>query len=249
MLGANDENTSDRSAFRRRFGDRCAAFGVIHVDGSLTGLHRELDVVSSAELDGAFLIDHRPDSDFTALLRLADAARGSYPEMFLGANFLDLPADEALAVAGAHGAVDAVWTDDAGVGDGTGPLQEARAIAAISARHDLLHFGGVAFKYQRTVPDVGVAARAAVALVDVITTSGPATGQAPDLAKVESMRAAAPDSPLAIASGITPRNASRYAGVVDAVLVATGISTDGERLDLERSRSLARAVAANATDG
>ena len=47
------------------------------------------------------------------------------------------------------------------------------------------------------------------------------------------------DSPLAIASGITPENVLEYVAYVDYFLVATGISRDFHHLDPEKMAALA----------
>jgi len=60
--------------------------------------------------------------------------------------------------------------------------------------------------------------------MDVVTTSGVATGHSADLEKINTFRRACGDSPLAVASGITPENVKQYIPMVDAVLVATGIN-------------------------
>ena len=79
---------------------------------------------------------------------------------------------------------------------------------------------------QRSVAasDVGVAASLASHFMDVITTSGDATGVAANLHKIKAMRASCGNAAMAIASGITPANASKYIPYVDCFLVATGIS-------------------------
>ncbi|MEK9710633.1 MAG: adenine phosphoribosyltransferase, partial [Alphaproteobacteria bacterium] len=59
--------------------------------------------------------------------------------------------------------------------------------------------------------------------MDVGTTSGIATGNAADISKITTFRAALPDTPIALASGITPDNAAEYA-MVDCFMVATGIN-------------------------
>jgi len=69
----------------------------------------------------------------------------------------------------------------------------------------------------------------------VVTTSGIATGNAADLSKIETFRAALPDTPIALASGITPQNASDYAAV-DCFMVATGINIDDDFYNIDPSK-------------
>ena len=79
------------------------------------------------------------------------------------------------------------------------------------------------------------AAREAAPFMDVVTTSGVATGEEADLQKVREFRAGVGDAPLALASGVTPGNARRYADV-DAFLVATGINRPGDFYYIEPAR-------------
>ena len=71
----------------------------------------------------------------------------------------------------------------------------------------------------------------AVPYLDVITTSGTATGQAASLSKIRQIRAAIGDHPLAIASGLTPENITSYLPYANCFLVATGISRSFEMFD------------------
>jgi predicted TIM-barrel enzyme len=121
---------------------------------------------------------------------------------------------------------------------------EAEAIQAAREQSGWqgLYFGGVAFKYQRTVKDVGRAARLAAEYMDVVTTSGPATGESADRVKIQTMKAALGDVPLAIASGTTPENVGGYLEIADCFLVATGISKSWLEFDEERVRELVRRV-------
>ena len=143
-----------------------------------------------------------------------------------------------------------LWIDDAGVDPADLPSSRRRNVAFREARRIRkwrgLCFGGVAFKYQAEVPDelLGLAATvAALGGVDVITTSGRATGDPPSLRKIEILsRSLGEDLPLAIASGITPENAEAFLPYVRAFLVATGIEKRFGRFDPGRVRALAAIV-------
>jgi uncharacterized protein len=78
----------------------------------------------------------------------------------------------------------------------------------------------------------GDAAREACPFMDVITTSGVATGQEADLGKIETFRAAIGDRAMALASGISPTNAQAYRDV-DCFMVATGINETGNFYDID----------------
>src|SRR5262245_19066696 len=80
--------------------------------------------------------------------------------------------------------------------------------------------------------------------MDVVTTSGPGTGHAADTNKIWRMKLALGDTPLAIASGITPENVGNYLPHADSFLVATGISHSFTELDPSRVRALIERVRA-----
>ena len=72
--------------------------------------------------------------------------------------------------------------------------------------------------------------------MDAVTTSGIATGEAADRAKIAAFRRGCGDAPLALASGVTPENAADYAADVDAMLVATGINRPGDFYEIDPAR-------------
>lgn len=67
--------------------------------------------------------------------------------------------------------------------------------------------------------------------MDAVTTSGPGTGYAADIEKIRRMKQALGNTPLAIASGITPENIVNYLPHADCFLVATEISRNFTELD------------------
>lgn len=145
-----------------------------------------------------------------------------------------------------------VWSDNAGFE----PRSETKQLDAFRDRLKLdrsprdmawrgLYFGGVAFKYQREVPleQCGVEARLAAHLgVDIVTTSGPATGHPPSVEKVRVMREAIGDHALAIASGITLDNVEPFLPHVNAFLVATGLESSFGVFDPGRVKALADTI-------
>lgn len=231
-----------RHDFRRRFG--CTGpvvTPVIHVLG-VAQVAENLAHVARAGAAGAFLINHDFDRDtFLPILR---QARRDHPDLWLGVNFLaedgrtGFPQLAALAAEGL--ALDALWADDACLNETRADQTEAEAIAAARAASGWqgLYFGGVAFKKQRPVAeaDYPASARLGARWLDVVTTSGLATGQAPDLAKIATFRAAIGDRPLALASGITPENAAAFCADVDCFLVATGINRPGDFYTIDPAR-------------
>jgi predicted TIM-barrel enzyme len=193
---------------------------------------------------GVFLINH--DFPYPAFLPIIRHVRRRWPDLWLGVNFLAITGLDAFPVLGRLAAegirVDAYWADDARI-DETCPADaqvEAEAITAARAASGWhgLYFGGTCFKKQREVrPEhYGTAAAIAARHMDVICTSGVATGFAADTDKIATFRCAIGEAPLALASGITPENAGSYAADVDCFMVATGINKPGDFYTIEPAR-------------
>ena len=71
--------------------------------------------------------------------------------------------------------------------------------------------------------------------MDVVTTSGIATGNAAEISKMATFRSALPDTPIALASGITPENATDYE-MVDCFMVATGVNITDDFYNIDPSK-------------
>lgn len=223
----------DRAIFRRRH----VVLPVVHVVDAGQAL-RNARIARDAFADGVFLINHGIRWD--ALLRIHEEVARALPDWWIGVNCLDLAPEEVFRRISAR--VDGVWVDDARIREDLPEQTAAAAVARARAGSTALYFGGVAFKHQRPVADVARAARIAAGYMDVVTTSGPATGQAADVAKIRAMKAALGATPLAIASGITPDNIGEYLPVADCFLVASGISSSFEELDPAKVAALVKRV-------
>jgi predicted TIM-barrel enzyme len=166
----------------------------------------------------------------------------AFPDWWIGVNCLDLSPSQVFEVITDE--VAGVWVDNAMIDERESRQVQAEAIqlAREQSGWQGLYFGGVAFKYQRFVTDVGRAARLAAEYMDVVTTSGPATGEPADLVKIQTMKAALGDVPLAIASGTTPENVGGYLDIADCFLVATGISKSWLEFDEDRVRAFVTRV-------
>ncbi len=190
---------------------------------------------------GCFLINH--DFGVDRFLPVIREVRHAWPSLWMGANFLAVTGRDAFPVLGGLAnegcPVDAYWADDARIDETGRDPCEARQIAAARAENGWrgLYFGGTAFKKQRPVDPAlwRDAAREAVPFMDVVTTSGVATGEEADRRKVRDFRAGTGGAPLALASGVTPENARDYADV-DAFLVATGINRAGDFYNIDPAR-------------
>lgn len=228
--------------YREVFKSTHAFIPVVHVVSRIQAL-RSARIAKTGGADGVFLINH--DISGNDLFSIYDAVRKSQPDYWIGLNCLDRHAWEMFRII--PESVSGVWSDDAGYDeDEADPV--FGAILSWSTRKGRLdwkglYFGGVAFKYQKKVSDVGQAAKLMMPCVDVLTTSGEKTGSAPSVLKVKEMRSAlGPDFPLAIASGVTPENVAEFMPYVDCFLVATGISKNFTELDPKRVTDFARAL-------
>lgn len=230
----------NRDAFHKLFkAPGPVVLPVIHVlDAAQTD--RNIRVLIDQGAAGCFLINH--DFSVPEFLPILRKVRARWPALWMGVNFLAVTGRDAFPILGdlaREGCVlDAYWADDARI-DEAGENTEADEIAAVRAASgwDGLYFGGTAFKKQRHVDPSRWqdSAREAVPFMDVVTTSGIATGEEADLTKIHDFRAGIGDRPLALASGITPENARAYADV-DAFMVATGINVPGDFYNIDPDR-------------
>lgn len=247
---------SARHEFRKLFkSPGPAVLPVIHVrDQAQT--EENVRALLGEGAPGCFLINH--DFEAARLTPIVEAVRARWPALWLGVNYLATTGRDAFptlgALARAGCAVDAYWADDARIDERAERQAEAEEIAEARAASGWggLYFGGVAFKKQRPVAeaDLPAAAREAAGRMDVVTTSGVATGAAAETGKIATFRANLGDAPLAVASGVTPENARAY-GAVDAFLVATGINRPGDfyAIDPARLAALLRAAREMGRDG
>ncbi|MEL6128148.1 MAG: adenine phosphoribosyltransferase [Pseudomonadota bacterium] len=211
---------------------------VIHaVDAARTLAN--IDVLACEGARGCFLINH--DFDVDTFLPIIRAVRQARPDLWMGVNFLAITGRDAFPVLarlqGEGCRIDAYWADDARIDETRDAQPEAEAIAAARDGWRGLYTGGVAFKKQRPVreEDVPRAARTATGWMDMVCTSGTATGVEAEDAKIAAFRDAIGDTALALASGITPENAHRYRQV-DCFMVATGINYTGNFYDIDPAR-------------
>lgn len=240
----------ERKFFHQKFG--CpgpVVLPVIHVLDTEQA-SRNIEIVVQAQAQGVFLINHDFEKD--RLIPIIRDVRARFPELWLGVNFLAVTGKDAFPVLGeleqSGCRVDAYWGDDAridehGMADDQPEAEEIANVRACSGWRGL-YFGGTAFKKQRSVEpdDYETAARLAVPFMDVVTTSGIATGHEADHGKIEAFRHGISQSPLALASGITPDNAQTYADV-DCFMVATGINFNGDFYNIDPTK-LARLIEA-----
>lgn len=202
---------------------------------------RNIRTAMHAGAPGVLMINH--DIAVEAFLPIIRAVRRQFPSLWIGVNFLAVTGKDAFPILGdlqRKGiAVDAYWADDARI-DETRDVRKQEEAALIqdvrrASGWNGLYFGGTCFKKQREVAPEHYEISAAIAAswMDVVTTSGVATGHAPELSKVETFRRGIGEAPLALASGLTPENAYLFAPLVDCFIIGTGINHSGDFHNLD----------------
>lgn len=216
---------------------------VIHVlDFEQT--RRNINVAIAESVPGVVLINH--DFGIKEFLPIIRQVRKEFPALWFGVNFLGVTGAVAFPILASlqveNCKVDAYWADNARIDERRDfdDQPEARHISQVKTdcAWNGLYLGGVAFKKQRGVAaeQFERAARIGTQFVDVVTTSGLATGKAADFSKIRKFRSGCEEQALAIASGITPGNVSEYIEYVDVILVSTGINRDGDFYNIDPIR-------------
>lgn len=219
------------NAIQRVFGKSRVFLPVIHAQ-SRQQVRRNAELARINGADGVFLISHGSLRAFD-VFRLAEELTTEYPNWWIGINILGSWSISAIfeQLRGDYKNIHGLWQDDAGVFPNSTPewnSEWAEDVAEARGDWNGAHMGGVAFKYQREVPPNKWAhvAKLATSLVDVVVTSGEATGQAAPSEKLRVMREAIGDHALGLASGVTIENVEQYPGV-NAFLVASSILLPG----------------------
>ncbi|WP_306115047.1 MULTISPECIES: BtpA/SgcQ family protein [unclassified Roseovarius] len=234
----------NRYNFQQSFGaSGPVVLPVIHVLDAEQA-NRNIQTAINGGCPGVFLINH--DFEKEKLVPIIRDMRQAFPYVWIGVNFLAVTGKFAFPILGQlqeEGTqVDGYWADDARI-DERRPEDdqpEAEEIADIRKTSGWtgLYIGGTAFKKQREVDPAHYAksARIATRYMDVVVTSGVATGHAADVGKIETFRDSCGDTALGLASGITPDNAEQYADAVDLFMVATGINFEGDFYNIDPDR-------------
>ena len=221
-------------------------YPVIHVLNLEQAL-RNSKIAFDAGCDGVFLINHKLEDGtrpitYTDLLAIHAVVATAFPNWPVGINLLDLPTADVFQHLNPN--VKMVWADNGEIDEAATKQPAAQAITQAREKSGWqgTYFGGVAFKYQRPVSDWSRAAAIGANHIDVVTTSGSATGQSAAVEKIKSMKQAIGEKPLALASGITAENVEQFIPWADIFLVATGISKSFYELDIEKVHRLADIV-------
>lgn len=217
--------SQDDSVLRRVFRRTRVFLPVIHPITRETALGSIQTAVESGA-DGIFVINQGMST--SQVLDFIPEVHLRYESLWIGVNLLSTEPEEVVGLI-ADLPVGGIWSDNADIDERSDsqPAGERFRQARHEAEWAGLYFGGVAFKYQREVPDslLPNAARNARPWMDVITSSGPGTGCAASVEKARSLRSGAGTHPLALASGVSPENVAGFLAYVDAYLVASEIET------------------------
>ncbi len=200
-------------------------------------LNRNLSIAQArlaheAGADGVFLISHNGQN--SELPNVGGDIRDlEIPGFKVGVNFLGWSPLDAYKTAEEMG-MDMLWLDAPGISSRGLSNSGVRLAQYFRDRtfDQVEVFASVAFKYQPHELIPSAAAALARNLGFIPTTSGPATGVAPDLQKVVDMYGQA--GPLAVASGMTADNVTPFVPYLSHILIATGVSVDEHHFDFEQ---------------
>lgn len=220
-------------------------------------------MISLLDGDGVFLINQ--GTSVQGVLRATKAVKEALPNLWVGVNLLGVHQTDVIDILAMpqHAHIGGFWDDNAGLityrhqdgrpraADDVYDLDFPKSVYDYLGETEnqigrkLLYFGGVEHKgcpQSRTPERSGDLARP---FMDAITTTGPGTGRAADVSRVKAVWDGAQGHPVAIASGVTPENANDYLPYVNAILVASGISSgDYHNFDPNKVEKLMQAVRA-----
>lgn len=204
---------------------------VVHVKNLEQAL-QNVDICRAAEVDGIFLINHGIPA--RKLITIAHKVRELHPKMWIGINLLGTDDfSESPVILPELPRIQGYWMDNPGLVEGSQTQTMTDYVVAMVREYQpgALLFGGVAFKYQPQPKDLAEMSKLAAKHIDVITTTGDATGVAASATKIRQMRQAIGSHPLAIASGIDLTNVRFTLPYNNWFMAATKISIDEFHLD------------------
>ena len=196
---------------------------------NLKQVQYNVDICANNGVQDIFIISHEyrnPNDAIYHFRTYLEYIKSKYSSMKVGVNFLQLPTYDAVQEAIKLN-FDYVWADRSYLTEKS-TLSIAENI--FSDKKNIEYFGTVAFKYQNKEEDLIWSCEKAKNLMDVVVTSGSATGKSPNIDKIKNIREFIGDKPLAIASGITTDNISLYKEYVDIFMVASSITDEYESI-------------------
>ena len=234
----------NRNEFHLKFGnEKPIVLPVIHVLNH-EQTYDNILIAIACGCPGVFLINH--DFEKEKFIPIIKSIRVEFPDYWIGVNFLAVTGEFAFPILWKMQSegifVDGYWADDACIDELRAENDQliAKKINIIRKESGWqgLYIGGTAFKKQREVdPSMyGYSARLATNNMDVIVTSGIATGHAVDQKKINIFRQNCGETTLAVASGISPENVNEYIKNVDLFMVATGINFNNDFYNIDPNK-------------
>lgn len=199
-------------------------YPVIHYFDDNTTI-QEAKIAKEYGADGVFLISHIGNDE--NLIYLAKKIKNDL-NFRTGLNLLTFEQLHTANIVRANN-IDMVWFDNCGVSsEGLNTL--GQELSEFSIKNPNIEiYGSIAFKYQKHEPNPSLTAKIAYNAGFIPTTSGLATGKAPDINKMSSMFSE--NNILAVASGMNNDNISIFKNYLTHILVSTGISKDDFHFD------------------
>ena len=192
-----------------------------------------LDLCKNNGIDFVFLINHGFGPKCVETLQTYFNLSKEMYDIKIGLNFLQVDTPEAMAIVNSMSIKpDALWVDKSYITPND--LTKANLIKELNTL-SIKYFGAVAFKYQKqpSKNELQLVCETATNYMDVITTSGSATGIAADLEKIKTIKNYIGNHEMAIASGINADNKNMYSEFVDYLLVASSITNPQTEMIIE----------------
>lgn len=189
----------------------------------------QADIVFKNNADGVFLISHNGRDDL--LSNIACKIKNKYPIKKVGINFLTKDSVNAFDIV-KNLSLDMMWSDYCGI-DSNKITQEGVVLSERVRQNNIEVFASVAFKYQKEEVNPAQAALNVCEKGMIATTSGLATGVAPDIDKIKSMSLKT-NGLLAIASGIDKENVKNFKPYVSHILISSSLSKNNVEFDANK---------------
>jgi predicted TIM-barrel enzyme len=209
-------------------------FAVIH-SRERTEACANAELAIKCGMNGVFFISHG-DISSEGILEIAKNFKKEHDDVAVGVNLLGESVQTAISDAQLAN-LDMVWTDE------TPSDNDCRVIRGFRdmGLWRIKWYGGVAFKYQPQPEDLTLAAKEAIGVIDMLTTSGVGTGSAPDIEKLKTLSEGFGQR-VAVASGASTDNIAEMLPYVGDFLIATSISKDFYNLDEDKCLALVNAA-------
>ena len=204
-----------------------------------------------------------PPETVAAMTAVAAALRAEHPDLRLGINVLRNDALAALAVAVAVGADYLRVNVHTGTAVTDQGIVEGRAFETLRRRRELGAesvgiLADVRVKHARPLADRPLAEEAADlrlrGLADAVIVTGPATGSSADPDRLAEVRAALPDCPVLVGSGVDRTNVARYLDAADGFIVGSSLqeadpATGRRRISASRTGAFLAALSPSLRKG